>query len=241
MSQYSRTILIFAVLFTILLIAPAMFSAQFGPYDLMKTGDAIDILTPIVLIPLYWLLFKAGREQPVTVLESVAFLILAAFWVEGQGMHLSANSIGHQLKGMESTDAYTLTEHYDEVLSHYLWHIGLIGLSALLMWRQWKYPFAENTSGWAEGVAALFHGITYFIIIVEAQTALIGVPFAVIVVIFVLLRARSKLGTQPLLAFFFYAYVIATILFAGWGIYWSGSDCDSVLPEFSDSCVGWID
>ncbi len=235
MKQLKLLILIFAIAFLIFFIAPAMLSGQFGPYDLIKNGDVLDLLTPLVLIPLYWLLFWIGRDEGPGKTESVVFMILAALWVEGQGMHLAANSIGHLLSNFVGTDAETLTHFYDEELSHYMWHLGLIGLSALLIWRQWRFPFiGERSSLWIEGISGLLYGFTFFLIIVEGQTAIIGLPFAVIVTIAGLIWGRRYLKHQPLLAFFWIGYLIAALLTLGWWIYWGD------LLEFSDPIVGII-
>src|SRR5258708_35691080 len=122
MTSLSRLTLVFAIAFAFFIIGPALLSQQFGPYALMKTGDVLDVLARLALIPLYWLLFQAGRQTP-SLRETVAFLLLAAVWTEGQGMHLSANSIGHLVEKSATSDVYTLTHFYDEILSHYLWHI----------------------------------------------------------------------------------------------------------------------
>jgi hypothetical protein len=234
MKRLSRLALIFSIFFAVLLISPAFFSKQFGLYPLMKTGDVIDIFTPLILIPLYWLLYQLGQDKAPNLSESVVFLVLMAFWVEGQGMHLSANSIGHLLKEMTASDASVLTNFYDEVLSHYLWHFGVIGLSTLLLFRQWQNPFiGERAALGLESLAGVIHGFTFFIIVVEARTAPLGIPFAILVTLFGLVWGWKKLRQQPLLAFFFVTYLVATIFFAGWAIYWGG------LPEFSE--VGIID
>lgn len=234
MNRLSRLALLFSIFFAVLLISPAFLSKQFGLYPLMKTGDIIDILTPLILIPLYWLLYQLGQDKAPSLSESVVFLVLVAFWVEGQGMHLSANSIGHLLMEMTGSDASVLTHFYDEVLSHYLWHFGVIGLSALLIFRQWQNPFiGERAALGLESLAGIIHGFTFFLIVVEARTAPLGLPFAVLVTSFGLVWGRKKLRQQPLLAFFCVTYLVATILFAGWALYWGG------LPEFSK--VGIID
>ncbi len=44
---------------------------------------------------------------------------------------------------------------------------------------------------------------------------------------FPLVWGRGKLRQQPILAFFFVAYVVAILFFLRWGLYWGG------LPEFS--------
>lgn len=57
MQRLARLTLIFAILFAVFIIAPAFLNGQFAPYPLLKSGDVLDLLTPLVLIPLYWLLF----------------------------------------------------------------------------------------------------------------------------------------------------------------------------------------
>ncbi len=114
--------------------------------------------------------------------EMIVFLVFTALWVEGQGMHLGANSIGHLLENAQGTDAQTLTHFYDEVLGHYLWHIGLAGLTLLLIWRQMRNPLADALQTLrGEAVAALIYGIVYAIIVIEAGTVPLGLPIAVIV------------------------------------------------------------
>ncbi|MBI5667570.1 MAG: hypothetical protein HZC41_06145 [Chloroflexi bacterium] len=223
--RLSRLILLFAIAFAVLLIAPALLSQPFGPYPLMKTGDVVDLLTPLVLLPLYWLLFRL--DEPPSTRETLLFLVLAAAWVEGQGMHLSANSIGHLLQDATETDVYRLTHFYDEVLSHYLWHIGIVGLTALLLWRQTRRRFAPASIR-LEQIAGLIYGIVYFIIFIEAGTVPLGLPFALIVTALGLLRWRGQFRQQPLTTFFTAAHLIASILFLIWFIRWGG------FPQFSE-------
>ena len=226
MTSSSRLILIFAVVFVILMINPAFLDQQFGLYPLMKVGDVTDILTPLILIPLYWLLFRRGK--PASTLENILFLVFAALWVEGQGMHLSANSIGHLLDDAKGTDAQLLTHFYDEVLGHYLWQFGLVALSGLLIWRQIENPLQEGlTSVWAEIVSALLYSVVYFIIIIEGGTVPLGLPFAMIVTVVGVMR-RKSLRTQPITLFFAAAYGLALILFVIWFLRWGG------FPQFSD-------
>ena len=229
MSRLNRLILVFSVAFAVFFIGPSMLSGQFGPYPLMKLGDIFDLLTPLVLIPLYWLLYQVGQNKKPGLGEGLVFLVLAALWVQGQGMHLAANSIGHLLEDMAGSDASILTSFYDEVLSHYMWHLGVVGLSALLLIRQWQNPFTgERSSPGIVVLAGIIHGLTFFVIVVEGGTALLGIPFAITVTIAGLVWGRLKLRQQPLLLFFLVSYVVALLFFAGWGIYWGG------LPEFSE-------
>lgn len=229
MKQFSRLILLFSVAFALFFVGPALLNKHFAFFPLMRTGEVLDLLTPVVLLPLYWLLYQRASVKSVTLRGSIVFLILTAFWVEGQGMHLSANSIGHLLITMKDSEVYRLTYFYDEQLSHYLWHFGVVGLSALLIFRQWQYPFVKERSGlWLESLAGIIYGFTFFLLIIEGGTTLVGVPFAVLVTVFGLGWGRNRLRQQPLLTFFCVSYLLATMLFASWAIYWGG------FPQFSE-------
>ena len=234
MKRLSLFSLIFSIAFAVFFISPPLLSKQFGAYPLMKIGDVFDIFTPLILMPLYWLLFRLDTNKAPSLIENIVFLVLVAFWVEGQGMHLVANSIGHLLKGMEGSYIYNLTYFYDEVLTHYLWHFGIFGLSALVIFRQWRNPFTEGQAvSWLPILAGIIHGFTMFIIVIEARTTPLGVTFAILVTMLGLIWGWKRFSRQPLLLFFFVACSVATVFFAGWGVYWHG------LPEFSE--VGIID
>jgi hypothetical protein len=147
----------------------------------------------------------------------------------GQGMYLSANSIGHLVDNMQGTDVYKLTNFYDEVLSYYLWHFGIIGLSGTLIYQQWKNPLTQGRPlTWALIVAGIFYGFAYFALVIEGATALMGIPFAILATLFILIWGRKDLGQKPLLMFLLVGYLAAILLFVIWGIWQRG------LPEFSE-------
>ncbi|MEM8675183.1 MAG: hypothetical protein AAGF83_15115 [Cyanobacteria bacterium P01_G01_bin.67] len=232
--QLSLLVLIFASLYAFLIIVPAFLAQQFIAYPLMKSGDVLDLLTPLILIPLYWLLFKLHQDSQPNQLETLIFLLLTVIWVEGHSIHLASNSIGHLTQDIPDSEIATLTNFYDEQLSHYIWHFGIAGLSALLIYRQWRNPLSQQLSRlrW-ELIAGIIYGFTYFIDVIESATTKIGIPFALGVVIFSLLQGKNKICQQPILAFFLMAYALASLLFLGWGLYWGG------FPEFSE--IGIID
>ena len=148
-------------------------------------------------------------------------------------MHLAANSISHLMEEMKHSDAYMLTHFYDETLSHYLWHVGIVGLSALLLYRQWRNPFpGTGATMRLTSAAGAIYGATFFGVIVEAGTAPLGIPFAVLVGIFGLAAGRRQWKSQPILTFFLVRSLVSLVLFAAWAIYWGG------LPQFSE--VGLI-
>jgi hypothetical protein len=229
MKRLPLLIIVFAIAFAIFLVGPPFLSKiTFAPYPLMKVADVFDILTPLVLLPLYWLLLRMGQPK-LNTSEMVIFFILAAFWVQGQGMHLSANSIDHLLKGMETTDIYRLTHFYDETLSHYLRDIGIVGLSAFLMIRSSQSPFANGQRVlWSTIVAGIIYGFTFFLVVIESGTAPLGVTFAVLTAVLGLIWGRKNMSLKPGATFFIISYIVAALFFIAWGIYWQG------LPQFSE-------
>ena len=235
-NKKSLTTLVFAVLFAVFFLLLIMFRIPFPLYPLISYQDVFDLFTPLVLIPLYWVLFKytdsGGSHQG----EEIAFIVLSSIWVLGHGMHLAANSIDNlaeglarkQLLDITGSDIYALTYFLDEHLSHYLWHFGIVGLASLLVYREWRYPAAEKMTWWATVLAGLISGITYFCIFVEGQTVLLGFPFTFIITLLTLIWGRRKAARQPVFAFFFIACLVAFVLMAGWGLYWGG------FPEIMD-------
>ncbi len=230
MKRVSLLTLILALLVLVFLVLLVFLRYPFPPYPLMSYQDAFDILTPLVLIPVYWLLFRDATRGGSSRAEEMAFLLLAALWVQGQGMHLSANSIDNLIEGLarnqvvdiKPTDVYRLTYFFDEYLSHYLWHIGMLGLAALLIYREWRQPAILATSWWAAIPAGIIYGFTHVCISLEGNTVALGLPFAALVVLFGLISERKRLAQRPVLAFFFVACLFASLAFAGWGLYWRG-------------------
>jgi hypothetical protein len=196
---------------------------QFPIYPLMSWGDVLDILTPLILLPLYWLLFWHASYEKLKLGESLVFVALAALWAEGQGMHLSANSIGHLLDEVVHGEIYLLTGFFDEKLSHYMWHLGIFGLTGLLIFRSWKNPADNEQISWGIVIpAGIIHGLTIFLIVIEGATALIGIPFVLLVSLLIFVCFRDKLSTRPLISFFFISCLAAFLFIAGWCIYCGG-------------------
>jgi hypothetical protein len=225
-------ILLFALAFALLILGPPLLGQPFPGYPLMDWADVLDIATPLVLMPLYWVLFTDAGRVYRTLSLALAFAVLAALWAEGQGMHLSANSIGNLLGG-GTTEVHALIHFYDEVLSHYLWHLGIISLSILLLAAPYGDPASAPALRWGIIIpAAVLYGFTYFAAIDEGGTVLLGLPAAILIVIWLLVRKRNDIRAQNLVAFFFLAYAVALLLFAVWFALWRG------FPEFS--AVGFI-
>lgn len=215
----------FAVAFVVMFLAPPFTPYKFPLYTQIAWADVIDMFTPVVLIPLYWLLLRDAG--PLSDRESILFAVLAAVWVEGQGIHLAANSIGHLVPA--GSPGYDVTEFYDENLSHYMWHAGIVALTAFAVWRQWRAeppPAAERPL--LTVAAALLYGFAWFLVIDEAGTPPLGVTFAVALTLFAALWGRRRGLRQPVLALFLGGSAFSVLLFAIWAAIWHGQ-----LPQFS--------
>ena len=233
MKRLSSLILIFAIALAFFILAPAFLNQPFAPNPFLKIADVLDLFTPLVIIPLYYLLLYYGGSQFPSLQETIVFLVFAALWVLGQGMHLSANTIGHWLATTAGDQVYDVTYFYDEVLSHYLWHLGAAALSAQLIYHSWKYPFEDISSRLIiEFVAGIIYGLTIFIIGIEGGTVAILFPFSIIAAIAALILGWGTFKKMPLLTYFVIGYALAALVFTGWGLYWGS------FPQFSH--LGWI-
>ena len=230
MKRLSLLSLIFAFLSLTFFLLLVFLRIPFVSYPLMSWQDALDVLTPLVLIPLYWLMYRGVSRGRNNLTSEIVFMVMSAFWVMGQGMHLSANSIDNligylardEIIDVHPTDLYTLTYFYDEYLSHYLWHIGVVGLAALLIYESWRGSVEERTNWGLVIPAGLIYGFTCFCFFLEGNTLILGLPFVTIVMLLNLIFGRSKLAQQPILSFFFVTSLFTFLLFAAWGLYWGG-------------------
>jgi hypothetical protein len=222
------TPLIFSIALAIFVLGPPLLDYEFAPYPSMDVADILDLFTPLVILPLYWLLFYSNGNNPPRIKPSIVFMFFAGFWVLGQGMHLAANSIGHLIENMSGTDIYKLTYFYDETLGHYLWHFGVIGLSAVLIIQDRKKTFSPvNGVRWSNILGGIIYGFVFFAMINEGTTVPMGLPFSVLAIVFILISMRGRIK-QSLSLFFLTGYSFASLLFAVWGIWHMG------FPGFFD-------
>jgi len=228
MKRLSPLTLIFSIVSLTFFLLLIFLRIPFPAYPLMSWQDAFDILTSLILIPIYWLMFKRVSRDKATLAEEIIFMVMAAFWVAGQGLHLSANSINNLIGNLAkdrviditTTDIYHLTYFYDEILGHYLWHIGVLGLAGLLIFQGWRQAIGEKTDWRMVIPAGVLYGFTYFCIFMEGNTLAMGLPFAAAASLLILVWGRAKLKQQPVVAFFFVSCLLALLMFIGWGLYW---------------------
>lgn len=182
-----------------------------------KPADGVDLLTPVAVIAAAALVLGALGARGGALALALAAAIL---YVDGHGIHLAANSIGHEpLSG----DAEKVTHFWDEQFGHIEWHLGWFGLIA-------AFCLAEREEGqieaWLVAAAAVPLGLTIFTNTVEGGTWWIALSVAAVLAPWAALRRR------PLLVACAAAFALASLLIAAWAVSQGG------VPQFSE--VGWI-
>ena len=234
-----RLILAFAFSYFSFLTAPVVLRSRVAPGPSPTAGDMVDLLTPFVLVGLYALLYRAMDDEtrpkrPVRLAWSeILFVFFAILFVEGHGMHLSANSIGRFLAESPGSDAFAIAYFYDEVLGHYLWRAGTLGLTGVLLGRHWRR--GETEPRWGPlAVASMVYGLTYAVASTESQTVPMDLPASVAIA--GLFGARwwgvRAMPGGPVFAFYGLAHGVVLLFLATWGLYFGG------FPEPSQLLAG---
>jgi hypothetical protein len=176
-------LLAYAVALAAFLLLPPILHASVGPPGGFTLQEAVDLFTPIVVLPLaWWVLDCLGGLRPV---ELLIFLVIAIVWVEGQAIHLATNAIGDVFvrgparEAFYATEAGDLDHWFDEVLSHWLWHIAWAALSILIVaiaTRRREWP---GGPGLVSALAGAVHGATFFFVTTEGETAILGIPLSI--------------------------------------------------------------
>ena len=225
-------LLAYAVVIAAFLVVPPYLKASVGPPVAFTLQEAADLVTPLVAIPLAWLVFDLagglGRRG------LVAFLLVAALWVEGQGIHLAANAIGDAFPGDTAEVFYRtvpgeLDLWLDETLSHWMWHLAWVALAILILAAATRDPATPpgRTSATAAAAGAVY-GATFFLVSVEGVTTLLGIPASILILAWCAAAARRGLIRKPVFTFFLVTTVVTLAGYVGWGAL-----NDWTLPEFS--------
>jgi hypothetical protein len=188
-----------------------------------RAGDWIDLITPFAVVATTAVALTSIAVAPRAVLLA---LLGAVLYVDGHGIHLAANSIGHEaLAG----DAKDVTHFWDETFGHIEWHLGWMTLAAAL-------ALAEASSGAARrfrpssyltaAMTVVLLGFTLFSSTVEGGTWWLELGAAAVFAVWAVRAPR------PLLTTCAGAFALAALLIGVWAI-WHGG-----VPEFSE--VGWL-
>jgi hypothetical protein len=224
-------LLAYAVALAAFLLVPPFLCRPVGPPQAFTLQEAVDLLTPLVVIPLAWIVFHLagglGRGG------LLAFLVVAALWAEGQGIHLAANAIGDAFPLAEAKAFYLtvpgdLDLWLDETLSHWMWHAAWIGFAILMLAAATRGPAVTGVRTSVTAVlAGLIHGATFFLVSVEGVTTQLGIPASILILAWCLVAGRRGLR-HPVVTFFLVSTIVTLLGYAVWGVRNGGT-----LPEFS--------
>lgn len=221
-------VLILTIVQMVIHLVPIFFHGGNTVHVGVSKDDVLDLFTPIMVIPLIWLLFAGIASDRPTTIQTILFLVASALWVEGHGIHLSSDSIGNMIGEDTATPGGSLVYFYDEVLGHHLWHVGMIAHSVLILWRGW---FSKNATPMGSCIPFLIGGLWYgwliFAFSVEGQTVPLGMGTSIGFVGAGVWRLYAKKSLGPAGVIFISASLLTLFLLVGWGI-WHGG-----FPEFT--------
>jgi hypothetical protein len=181
-------------------------------------GDVIDLLTPFAVIGAAAATLIA-LEARGTVL--VFALVAAILYVDGHGIHLSANSISNEGPGPEVED---LVHFWDENFSHIEAVLGWFGLIACFCWAEQRGDREGEGSGRVVAGTVVLLGWTFFTSTVEGGTWPIELAATAL---FGLWLARAE--RRPLLVASTLAFALAAAMIGGYAI-WQGG-----VPQFTEA------
>lgn len=212
-------------------------------------GDTLDFFTPFAVVPVAYFLYShinryslsnpSPHPSPkiLNTLGKVSLGLGFLLYIEGHGLHLSANSIARLLESMKGSELYRATYLFDEIISHIIWDIGFFLISVGLILLASKISF--KSLSWKNivllSIGAASFGIAFTANGIEGQTVGFSFPAAgagFCLALFFYLGRKKEKNSNPFLYFFLSAYCLSLLLFVCWGIVHSG------FPQFSE--LGWI-
>lgn len=236
----------FGLAYAFFQIFPALLIKPFiGP---VYWGDVLDFLTPFAVIFLVYFLYRRiiklspkpnPKSQPREIFFKVVLAVGFILYVNGHGVHLSANAISRFIEnsGMKETEIFNAAYLFDEIISHFMWDTGVIFISLGLILGAISLPVIsmdkKNTVFLLWGAA--FYGFTFTVNGIEGQVVPLMFPAAVLgffLCLGLFIKEKKKSLLNPVHLFFLAGYLVSTVLFSYWGIAHAG------FPEFS--ALGWI-
>lgn len=234
-SSLTPLLLVYSLAFAAFLLIPPLLGFGRGLHPDTTIADVFDLFTPLVLIPLSWAVFSRTSPERPSATATTLFLVTAALWVLGHGMHLAANSIGNLISDTDPTTptaVQDLVHYYDETLSHELWHAAILGLAALIVWRAWSSALTQTASPLIVFLSAAIYGFTLFLITVEGGSVPLVLPGAALLVIALVWRWRASRVLHPAHSMFLAAHALTLVLLVIWGLWHTG------FPQFTE--LGWL-
>eukprot|EP00026_Physarum_polycephalum_P013980 Phypoly_transcript_14444.p1 GENE.Phypoly_transcript_14444~~Phypoly_transcript_14444.p1 ORF type:complete len:283 (+),score=41.19 Phypoly_transcript_14444:132-980(+) len=234
-------------------------------FHFLTVADVFDTVAPYIVMFFYVYFYYKCREREIIgvilrtpgnrknylLFEMGLYFVLVIAWISGHGIHLAANSV-HNVLDREYfshtnpqadhhrsvlTTLYHVVDFWDEKLGHEVWHTGIMGMQAVLVWiGGGKSGHTVKSGGDILLVfgASIIYGLILFVSIIEGGTYVYGIPYlAVILSILYVKHTQREIRGNAILLYFFIATWIAALGCGYWGWYTNWT-----FPEFSD--VGFL-
>jgi hypothetical protein len=222
--QLPRALLAYSVAIAVFLLIPPTMKWAVGPPDAFTGQELLDLFTPVVVLPIAWVVLSLGGGLDRR--AGVAFAAIGGLWAGAQGIHLAANAIGDAFPAGTARDAFYATaagelDHFlDEDLGHWAWHAAWALLSILLLVTARHvrtFPEPSRRATLTAAVAGVVHGVTFAIVTTEGGTAGLGIPLSI-----ALLGAagdRVRTGSRhSTLVFLAASSVVTLVAYLGWAL-----------------------
>jgi hypothetical protein len=230
-------LMFYGIGFAVFHILPAFL--EWNVWNGLAVADLFDLTTPFAIVFLIFNLYRklAGTGSGVPVWLPALLILGSITFVEGHGMHLSANAIHRHVDPAGPSPLHALTYFFDERLGHILWDSGnlVMALGILFASLRIRWKMMEQRSVLLLMAAGLVYGFTFFVNAVEGQTVIFQLPAAIMLtgmLAAMRVSGRKTFQQNPGVTFFLAGYTGASLLMAIWWL-WQGG-----FPEFS--ALGWI-
>lgn len=183
---------------------------------LVRLHDASDLLTPFAVVGTAAAALWSLRAPPRAL---VLAFVAAVLYVDGHGIHLSANAIrADPVPGVAGERAH----FWDERFGHLWWHLGWFGLVAAIALADRGTPLGP----WQRAAIVLLLAATLFTNTVEGGTWWLELAATVVFAAWALATRRAVVSA------FAGGFAVAAALIGIWAA-WHGG-----VPQFSE--LGWI-
>ncbi|HEX7949238.1 MAG TPA: hypothetical protein VF494_02735 [Candidatus Limnocylindrales bacterium] len=230
----------FAVALAGFLLGPPFLTNEVGLAPDFTGQEAVDLFTPVVTMALFVLAVeltgRSGTWLRVLVVAAIAV------WVSGQGIHLAANAIGDVFREGPARDAFYATppgalDHYlDEIVSHWLWHVGWLALLLGLLWvgvtgqRDDTEPRVMANA--LAGLGGVVHGFTWFVVTDEGRTWPLVIPATIVLLGLAFFIRRRDGSGRVITTFLVVGTVVTLVLYAAWVLV-AGWEPKSIIDQLN--------
>jgi hypothetical protein len=177
-------------------------------FRFISLGSLLEFVSLLVAMPIYgsfvWKFFERCKGKKISKILFIYIILIVALVIGGTGIHFAANQIHMNVDILQ-------VEFYDEVLSHYMIWIGIIGTSLLIGLSQKSIPLKKdlgNKEIVVISLSGIFQGLVSSLLILESRVGWYGLVSS-----FVLLGLISvDMNKKNLRKFPIFIFYVATLL-----------------------------